>query len=80
MSPNWEVQMSILEPAEDLNTRIEARAHQIWEQEGRPDGREKEHWEQAQREISEEHGSEADPDRKAEIQHADAFAVAFGKP
>jgi cyanophycinase len=32
------------------------------------------------REISEEDGAEADPERKAEIQHADAFAVAFGKP
>jgi Protein of unknown function (DUF2934) len=28
---------------------IRARAHQIWEDEGRPEGREKEHWDQATR-------------------------------
>ena len=65
---------------EDLDTRVKARAHQIWESEGRPDGRESSHWEQAQWEISEEDGAQAHPDRKAGIEHADAFAVAFGKP
>jgi len=30
-----------------LEQRIRARAHQIWEQEGRPQGRERDHWEKA---------------------------------
>ena len=30
-----------------LEQRIRARAHQIWEQEGRPEGREHDHWEKA---------------------------------
>jgi hypothetical protein len=30
---------------------IRARAYAIWEQEGRPDGREWDHWERASREI-----------------------------
>lgn len=33
--------------------KIRARAHEIWEQEGRPSGRAEEHWEQARREIEE---------------------------
>jgi hypothetical protein len=31
--------------------RIAARAHLIWEREGRPDGRAAEHWAQAEREL-----------------------------
>jgi hypothetical protein len=30
-----------------LEQRIRARAHEIWEQEGRPEGREHDHWEKA---------------------------------
>lgn len=33
---------------------IRARAYAIWEREGRPPGREKEHWEQARREVEAE--------------------------
>ena len=36
----------------DRDTRIRKRAHEIWEQEGRPDGKEAEHWERAERETS----------------------------
>ena len=35
----------------DVEQRIRERAHQIWEEEGRPHGRDREHWEQASREI-----------------------------
>jgi hypothetical protein len=35
----------------DLEARIRARAHEIWEHEGRPSGRAELHWEQARREI-----------------------------
>jgi len=31
--------------------RIRHRAHQLWEEAGRPDGREAEHWERASREV-----------------------------
>jgi hypothetical protein len=33
--------------ADDLEERIRARAHAMWEEEGRPDGREADHWERA---------------------------------
>jgi len=36
-----------------LQERIRARAHELWEQSGRPDGREDEFWYQAEREVSE---------------------------
>jgi hypothetical protein len=32
--------------------RIWARAHRIWEREGRPDGRSAKHWEMARRELA----------------------------
>jgi hypothetical protein len=31
----------------DFERRIRQKAHEIWEQEGRPEGREREHWEKA---------------------------------
>ena len=34
--------------------RIRQRAHQIWEAEGKPHGRDREHWERASREIAAE--------------------------
>jgi hypothetical protein len=33
---------------------IEARAHQIWEREGKPDGRAQEHWRRAEQELETE--------------------------
>jgi Protein of unknown function (DUF2934) len=38
----------------DRETRVRERAHQLWEQEGRPHGRDSDHWEQAAREIDAE--------------------------
>ncbi|MBP2226834.1 hypothetical protein J2847_000101 [Azospirillum agricola] len=38
--------------ADDLESRIRARAHAIWEREGRPEGREAAHWELASEEIA----------------------------
>lgn len=40
----------------DPMQKIRERAHAIWEQEGRPDGRELEHWERAERELDGEEG------------------------
>jgi len=38
----------------DREERIRERAHQLWEQEGRPDGRHADHWERAAREVDAE--------------------------
>ena len=35
----------------DREERIRIRAHEIWERQGKPEGRNDEHWEQARREI-----------------------------
>jgi hypothetical protein len=35
----------------DREHDIRVRAHQLWEEEGRPDGREHDHWHQAEAEI-----------------------------
>jgi hypothetical protein len=40
----------------DRETRVRERAHRLWEQEGRPSGREVDHWDQASREIDAEDG------------------------
>ncbi len=40
--------------SDDLQSRTEQRARQIWEREGRPDGRADEHWRLAAEEISRE--------------------------
>jgi Protein of unknown function (DUF2934) len=37
---------------DDLQHRIQQRAYELWESEGRPDGREHAHWQQAQHEIA----------------------------
>jgi hypothetical protein len=57
----------------DLEAKIRARAHEIWEHEGRPGGRAELHWEQAKREIEFENG------RAAAASQA-APAVASGAP
>jgi hypothetical protein len=42
----------------DRDDRIRRRAHEIWEREGRPHGKDAEHWEQAQREVDAEASAE----------------------
>jgi hypothetical protein len=46
---------------DDRNEKIRKRAHEIWEEEGRPEGREYSHWLRARAEIDAE-GDER-PDR-----------------
>lgn len=48
----------------DRETRIRERAHELWESEGRPEGRERDHWERAAREVDGE-GSQDSSDRGA---------------
>jgi hypothetical protein len=43
--------------------RIRLRALEIWKEQGCPDGRAREHWEQAEREVSGNDGSEAGDDQ-----------------
>lgn len=38
--------------ADDRHNRIRQRAHEIWEQEGRPDGSHERHWRQAESEVT----------------------------
>ncbi len=38
--------------SDELQQRIQQRAYELWEHEGRPQGREDAHWEQAEREIT----------------------------
>jgi len=45
---------------DDREERIRRRAHQIWEEDGRPVGQEAEHWKRAVREID---GDTGQPDR-----------------
>ncbi|MGN6551425.1 MAG: DUF2934 domain-containing protein [Pararhizobium sp.] len=38
----------------DREERIRRRAHEIWEREGRPEGREQEHWDKAVQDVEAE--------------------------
>jgi hypothetical protein len=39
---------------DDCTQRVRLRAYLIWEREGRPEGRDAEHWRQAEREVAQE--------------------------
>ena len=39
-------------PKETVQERIQRRAYELWESEGRPEGRERAHWHQAELEIT----------------------------
>jgi Protein of unknown function (DUF2934) len=39
-------------PGQDMHQRIERRAYELWESEGRPEGRQQAHWRQAEMEIT----------------------------
>lgn len=41
-------------PDQDRAERVRRRAHDIWERDGRPDGRHDEHWAQAEAEVDDE--------------------------
>ncbi|WP_137391914.1 DUF2934 domain-containing protein [Rhodoligotrophos defluvii] len=45
---------------DDREQRIRERAHALWEQDGRPDGRDQEHWERAAKAIEAEDGHASD--------------------
>lgn len=48
---------------DDREAQIRDRAYAIWESEGQPEGRDREHWSQAEGELGDDAGSvAADPD------------------
>ena len=52
---------------DDHDERIRQRAHEIWEEEGRPEGREYSHWLRARAEIRKEEGEDEERASKADI-------------
>ena len=68
---------------DDREEKIRRRAHELWQQEGQPDGRPDDHWYQAEREIDQGGEGEIEGDdtpnlaalREAARQHSDAFIV-----
>jgi Protein of unknown function (DUF2934) len=62
--------------------RIEQRAYEIWESEGRPDGRHSDHWQRAESEVAREEGRAAQsvtPAPQAEAKMAKAIAEQASK-
>lgn len=51
----------------DHNERIRQRAHEIWEEEGRPEGREYSYWLRAKADVGDEAESEPERASKADI-------------
>lgn len=49
----------------DFESRVRQRAHEIWEREGRPEGRDREHWKQAEAELQAENRKSAAKEPKA---------------
>ena len=45
--------------SEDRDARVRARAYERWEQAGRPDGRDVEHWLNAERDVADGDASDA---------------------
>ncbi|MCW5706683.1 MAG: DUF2934 domain-containing protein [Shinella sp.] len=71
-----------LSMTDDREEKIRKRAHELWQQEGRPDGKPDDHWYQAEREIDQGDGEiEGDDEpnlaaiREAVREHTDAFLV-----
>jgi hypothetical protein len=62
----------IADADKDLDAKIRARAHEIWEHEGRPAGRAELHWEQARREIEFE-AARAKPEKTVDTGRASSL-------
>jgi hypothetical protein len=66
-----------------ITERIRQRAHAIWEREGRPHGRDQEHWDQAEKEVVAEDAAPAEPVKQkapAKPRTAKPNAAAAEKP
>jgi hypothetical protein len=54
---------------EEKEKRVRERAYQIWLDEGQPQGRDKEHWRQAEAQVSAEegeHSAQAEPSQQGD--------------
>ena len=51
---------------QDRDERIRQRAHEIWEREGRQDGSQDENWQRAERELSQQEGSQGEDSSNSE--------------
>ena len=67
---------------DEREDRIRERAHELWQQEGTPDGKPDDHWYRAEREIDQGDGEIEGDDvpnldalREAARQHTDTFVV-----
>ncbi|WP_295046551.1 DUF2934 domain-containing protein [uncultured Paracoccus sp.] len=63
----------------DHQDRIKQRAHDIWEREGRPEGRDADHWSQAEEELRHEMSAEPPADDQAQPELAQSPAPAKPK-
>lgn len=62
--------------SEDLDRRIAERAHALWEEAGRPEGKSDEHWLQAREQLTAEGARSAadfDTEFKEAVSEPDAF-------
>jgi len=64
---------------QDHQERIRQRAHEIWESEGRPEGRDTDHWSRAQEELKNEMGEDQPAQDEAEPEVAQAAEPAKPK-
>jgi hypothetical protein len=56
----------------EKHEQIRERAHEIWEAEGRPDGRDGEHWREAERQLAEPGASPANQAEDAAAHETEA--------
>ena len=58
----------------DRTKRVAQRAYELWDQQGRPDGRHHEHWLEAERQLDSEAGNEPSP--SAEVNQSEGSLTA----
>jgi hypothetical protein len=63
MTPEWADRIRKEREERSREERIRRRALEIWREQGRPEGRAREHWEQAEREVGGDDGNEAGHDQ-----------------
>jgi hypothetical protein len=63
MIPEWEERIRKEREERSREERIRLRALEIWREQGRPDGRAREHWEQAEREVGGDDGNDTGHDQ-----------------
>jgi hypothetical protein len=73
------VKKQVMRKDGDLEAKIRARAHEIWEHEGRPAGRAEAHWEQARREIEFDAARSKPAEHMADSGSASSFAKSRGR-